>query len=337
MSSFTLPDFTNQIVDDGRFHLTEILGAGNYGVVYKALDLSSPPNSPAFYAIKCLGPVSPHTAQGCPHDEREIALHSRCSAHPGVITLYHRFTYQNHLFVVLELSAGGHLFEAVSAGAFHQNDTLVRSVFLQLIDVVRFFHESGISHRDLKPENILCNAQGTDLRVADFGLAIDSSCSSPPPKSAGGSPSYMSPESVTLGSESESYDPKQSDVWALCVILLNMMSGLYPWRRAHDSDAGFNAFLTDADYLRSTFPISDQLNELLERCFRPVPRTRPTLLQLRTEFVALEKLADYTPTTAPGCVPLDAIIVLCLVQLYRLCTLVIVVVTALHPRDVAVL
>ncbi|KAJ7624888.1 kinase-like domain-containing protein [Roridomyces roridus] len=198
MSSFTLPDFTNQSVDDGRFHLTEILGAGNYGVVYKALDLSSPPNSPDFYAIKCLGPVSPLTAQGCPHDEREIALHTRCSVHPNVITLYHRFATKT------TFSSSSNSPPAVT---FQQNDALVRCVFLRLLDVVRFFHESGISHRDLKPENILCSPQGTDIRVADFGLAIDSS-----PKTAGGSPSYMSPESVTLGTESESYDPKQGDV-----------------------------------------------------------------------------------------------------------------------------
>ncbi|KAJ7751486.1 kinase-like domain-containing protein, partial [Mycena maculata] len=191
------------------------------------------------------------------------------------------------LFIVLELSTGGHLFDAISGGIFQQNDMLVRHVFLQLIDATRFCHERGVYHRDLKPENILCSAEGKDIRIADFGLATECVLSS---SSAGGSLSYMCPESLTLGSESEAYEPWQSDVWALCIILLNMMSGLYPWRKAVDADVGFEAFLTDGGYMRRTFPISDQLNELLERCFRPVPHTRPTLLQLRTEIVSIDKL-----------------------------------------------
>ncbi|KAF7364955.1 Kinase-like protein [Mycena venus] len=286
MSASQLPDFTGRLVDGGRFHLTDVLGSGNYGVVYKALDTASPPHDPIHYAIKCLGPVAPNSTQGSRHDEREIRLHSLCSLHPNVVTLHRRFCDQGFLFVVLELSAGGHLFDAIDAGVFRNNDALVREVFLKLLDAVRFCHERGVYHRDLKPENILCSAGAADIRIADFGLATDCPL---PSTSAGGSVSYMSPESLTLGVESESYLPHQSDVWALCIILLNMMSGLYPWRKAIDADAGFDAFLTDARYLRRAFPISDPLNDLLERCFRPVPHTRPTLLQLRTEIAAMEQ------------------------------------------------
>ncbi|KAJ7135721.1 kinase-like domain-containing protein, partial [Mycena epipterygia] len=284
MSTAAFPDFTNHLLDQGRFHLTEILGSGTYGTVYKALDTNSPPDTPTHYAIKCLGPVAFNTNQGSRHDEREIKLHLQCSSHLNVATLHSRFSDHGHLFIVLELSAGGHLFDAIDHGVFRNNDALVQDVFLQLIDTVRFCHERGVYHRDLKPENILCSAEAKDIRIADFGLATDCAL---PGSSAGGSISYMSPESLTLGSESETYDPCQSDVWALCIILLNMISGLYPWRKALDSDAGFEAFLTDDTYLRGVFPISDPLNDLLERCFRPVPHTRPTLLQLRTEVTAM--------------------------------------------------
>ncbi|KAF8142908.1 kinase-like domain-containing protein, partial [Mycena galopus ATCC 62051] len=273
--------FTDCLVDQGRLHLTYILGAGTYGVVYQGLDTGSPLNAPVHYAVKCLGPIHPHSAQGSRHDEREIKLHQLCSDQPEVVTLYRRFTHEGFLFIVLELSTGGHLFDAIDTGIFKNDDALVRDVFLRLINAVHSCHERGVYHRDLKPENILCSADGSNIRIADFGLATDcpllSTC-------AGGSVSYMSPESLTLGRESEAYEPRQSDIWALCVILLNMMSGLYPWRKAVDSDFGFDAFLTDAGYLRGRFPISRALNDLLERCFRPVPHTRPTLLQLRTEI-----------------------------------------------------
>ncbi|KAJ7460023.1 kinase-like domain-containing protein [Mycena galericulata] len=279
MSSFNLPDLTGQVVDQGRFDLTEILGAGTYGVVYKALDTTSHAEPTAHYAVKCLGPVPSHTTQGSRH---EIPLHSRCSAHPNIVTLYHSFCHQGYLFIVLELSAGGHLFDAISGGAFRQNETLVRDNFLQLVDKVQFCHESGVYHRDLKPENILCRADGRDIRIADFGLATDCAL---PSTSAGW-------ECIVHSlNKSESCEPWQSDAWALCIILLNMMSGLYPWHKALDSDATYAAFLNDGEgYMRRTFLISDELNELLGRCFHPVANARPTLLQLRAEFASIEQL-----------------------------------------------
>ncbi|KAJ7152710.1 kinase-like domain-containing protein [Mycena crocata] len=276
----SLPDFTGRLVDEGRLHLTEVLGAGTYGIVYKALDTTSPSHAPAHYAVKCLGPLAPNSTQGSHHDEREIKLHSHCSAHRNVISLHDRFTFDGHLFIILELSAGGHLFDAIDNGAFRQNDEHVRDVFIQLIDTVRYCHERGVYHRDLKPENILCSTDAGDIRIADFGLATDCILLS---SSAGGSLSYMSPESLTLGSESESYDPRQSDVWAL---------------RSTPTPASTH-FLTDGDYLRRTFPISDPLNDLLERCFRPVPTTRPTLLQLRTEIAAMDTFSSTSNFSPP--------------------------------------
>ncbi|KAJ6453347.1 kinase-like domain-containing protein [Mycena sanguinolenta] len=287
MSHSSTPDFVDALVDDGRLLFTQVLGSGNYGVVYKALDTSSLPDAPIHYAVKCLGSVRPDSPEGSRHDEREIKLHTLCSDNLHIATLHRRFCHAGFLFIVLELSAGGHLFDAIDTGVLKNNDTLVRDVFLQLIDAVRYCHDRGVYHRDLKPENILCSADANEIRIADFGLATDCGL---PSTTAGGSVSYMSPESLTLGRESEAYEPRQSDIWALCIILLNMMSGLYPWRKAIDADAGFDAFLTDDEYLRGLFPISDPLNDLLERCFRPVPHARPTLLQLRSEIAAMDQL-----------------------------------------------
>ena len=41
----------------------------------------------------------------------------------------------------------------------------------QLIDGLAHMHKFGFFHRDIKPENLLCNTDGTDLKIADFGLA----------------------------------------------------------------------------------------------------------------------------------------------------------------------
>jgi hypothetical protein len=69
-----------------------------------------------------------------------------------------------------------------------------------------------------------------------------------------------------------------------------MMTGRFPWHKAVETDDGWHEFLTDEKYLRREFPISDQLDELLERCFRPVSATRPSLLQLRFEIANMKNL-----------------------------------------------
>ncbi|KAJ7096742.1 kinase-like domain-containing protein [Mycena belliarum] len=291
-ASDSLPNLLGHLVDEGRLRLLYELGSGSYGVVYKALDTTSPPDAPTYYAVKCLG-------FGSSQDEREIDLHTVCSTHPSVTTLHRRFYTHGCLCVVLELSTS-ELWAAIDDGVFRNNNALVKKTFLKILDAVRFCHQRGIHHRDLKPENILCRADGSEIRIADFGLAVDDEL---PCSTAAGTPGYMTPESLSLCSRTDSYEPAQSDTWACCVTLLNMMSGMFPWRKAVDSDKGWNAFITDDYYLRRRFPISDPLNDLLERCFRPVAPTRPTLLQLRFEIANMKDLfrvaADSVTVPAP--------------------------------------
>ncbi|KAJ7151180.1 kinase-like domain-containing protein [Mycena filopes] len=295
--SDSLPDLTGHLVDEGRLQIMHVLDAGSYGVVYKALDTTSP--TPAYFAVKCLGPTTQHTT-------REVELHSLCSPHASVSTLHRQFYSYGCHCIVLELSVGD-LWASIEDGVFTDNNALVKQTFLQILDAVRFCHQRGVHHRDLKPANILCNADGSDIRIADFGLALDDEL---PCAVAAGTSSYMTPESLTLGRTTEFYEPEQSDVWACCIILLNMMSGRSPWRKAIESDYEWVRFLTDDKHLRRQFPISDKLNDLIERSFRPVAGSRPTLLQLRMEiatmtdlFVPQETLAPARLLTVPSAVP----------------------------------
>ncbi|KAJ7128657.1 kinase-like domain-containing protein, partial [Mycena epipterygia] len=278
-SSPNLPDLTGLLVDEGRLHLLKVLGAGSYGVVYKALDTTSSLTSPTYCAVKCLG-------FGTRYDKREIDLHTSCSPHPSVITLHRQFYTHGCLCVVLELAAGN-LWGPIESGVFENNNAIIKEVFLQLVDAVRFCHQRGVHHRDLKPENILCSADGTDVRIADFGLAVDDEL---PCSTAAGTTCYMSPESLTLGRATRSYEADQSDVWALCIILLNLISGAFPWLKAANSDAGWCSFLLSDTYLMRNCAISSELNDLLRKCFHPVPGARPSLDELRYDIANMNSL-----------------------------------------------
>ncbi|PPQ77668.1 hypothetical protein CVT25_011103 [Psilocybe cyanescens] len=285
-----MPDFTGRVLNG--FHLLESLGAGAYGKVYRAFDTSS---KSTFYAVKCLNKPEPgsHTEL---LQQREFTLHKLVSGHPNVVTFYRHFNDDKFVYVVLDLCAGGDLFAAITERQiFHNNGHLIKSAFLQLIDGVQYCHDLGVFHRDIKPENVLCSRDGTDVRLADFGLSIQS----PICHDFGcGSSYYMSPECIGRGITTGRYSTRHNDVWALGVILTNMVTGRNPWRYAIPEDECFSAYLHDNDFLRQVLPISEGINTLLKKIFTINPLRRISLPSLRAEFVQIDVFfADEPPPT----------------------------------------
>ncbi|KAJ7107023.1 kinase-like domain-containing protein [Mycena epipterygia] len=281
--SGTLRNLTGCIVDDGRLELISIVGAGAYGKLYKALDITSPSSSPTYFAVKCLRRPALRS-KDAKFQQREYGLHRRMSDHPNIVTLHRHFVDAKHVFMVMDFCSGGDMYRAINNDVYRKDAELIKRTFVSLVDAVRVCHDRGVYHRDLKPENVLLDSEGRAL-LADFGLSTKSTVS----RDMGcGSGSYMTPESFS--SASSSYCPQHSDVWALCIILVNLVSSMNPWHSAQASDHRWNSFMADPDFLREILPISRPLNELLTRCFRTDPARRPSLAQLRHEVLTLPEL-----------------------------------------------
>ncbi|KIJ70058.1 hypothetical protein HYDPIDRAFT_77576 [Hydnomerulius pinastri MD-312] len=284
--SDNLPDFSGQVIDDGRFLLISMLGSGAYGCVYRAVDTTSNPHNPDYYAVKCLS-KSELTAEQLLYQTREISIHqtvSGCS--PYVLTLHHIIEEELYLYFVLDLCEGGDLFTAIiKYHIYHNNDTLIRQAFLEILDGVHACHQKGIFHRDLKPENILCRKGGAGILIADFGLATrkrlckDFGC---------GSSYYMSPECLSRELKYPHYSPLHTDIWSLGIILVNMVTGRNPWRLATPSDEAFLAYVHNQDHLREMLPISHALNELLKRTFNLNPSARISIPEMREAILNME-------------------------------------------------
>ncbi|KAJ3853571.1 serine/threonine protein kinase, negative regulator of sexual conjugation and meiosis [Lentinula lateritia] len=281
----TFPDFAGHLLDNGRFKLIEPLGSGAYGKVYKAIDLTSPCENPKYFAVKCL--LRPRF--GSRHEDfqlREFTLHRLVSSHPNIVG-FHKVLYdQTYVYVVLDLCLGGDLFAAITERkALRQNNELIKSIFIQLLDAVHHCHENGVYHRDLKPENILCSKDGRRIYLADFGLSTQNKVSE---DFGCGSSYYMSPECIGKEFKHGRYSTRHSDIWSLGVILTNMIAGRNPWRYAMTTDDCFSAFLYNRDFLRSVLPISDQANLILKRIFHLNPLNRISIPDLRREILEVD-------------------------------------------------
>lgn len=285
-----------------RIRLTEVLGVGAYGTVYKGRDIITGVE----YAVKALNKLGLDPRQQR-FLSREIRLHYEASQHPHVVTMEQILDTPECLFVILEYCPEGDLFSKITEdGDYVADDWKAKTVFLQILDAVRHLHAIGIYHRDLKPENILVKNNGWNVKLADFGLATQDPITS---DFGCGSTFYMSPECHQPNPRPSScYSSAPNDVWALGVILVNLTCGRNPWKRAALDDSTFRAFMRDPGFLQTILPISDRFNAILQRIFEVDPRRRITLEELREIIVFCPQLNSNKrtfPDTPPQS-PLDS-------------------------------
>ncbi|KAF8155828.1 kinase-like domain-containing protein, partial [Crassisporium funariophilum] len=250
------------LIDGNALQLVEILGVGGYGVVYRAIDAYSW-QCPRSYAVKCLTSARGLSSIRRQLHLREITLHQIASAHPGVVTLHRVVEDHDYTFIIMDYAPDHDLFtQILQQSRYLGDDTLIKHVFLQLLDAVQYCHSLGIYHRDLKPENILCFDHGYRIAITDFGLATTEKSSE---EYRTGSVYHMSPECQAAESEDISaYSPLHNDVWSLGIILLNLATGRNPWKSATPDDPTYQAYQRDPQqFLTSVLPISDELNEIL--------------------------------------------------------------------------
>ncbi|HEX2619812.1 MAG TPA: AAA family ATPase, partial [Phototrophicaceae bacterium] len=96
---------------------------------------------------------------------------------------------------------------------------------IQMLQALVYLHRRNIIHRDLKPANVLVNASGM-VKVLDFGLALSREYIKQDPEAVGGTLAYIAPELLQGSSVSV-----QSDLYAVGLILYEMLNESYPFRR----------------------------------------------------------------------------------------------------------
>ena len=276
----------------GRYRLTEVLGRGGMGAVYRAHHILM--DKPV--AVKVLRQELASDTEAVARFHREARSASRLDHDHIIRVTDFGQTDDGLLFLVMELLDGENLAQVLRRGPlpWRRAATIARDIALGLAHA----HEQGVIHRDLKPENIVLVRRGKSARqmvkVLDFGLAKlihdvgEAGASAAEDEAAEelaarsltrtgaifGTPEYMSPEQAEgrgLGT--------RTDLYALGVVAYQMVSGALPF-----SAPTFLALIAKTvnepapppSQQNASVEIPSTLEELIMQCLAKEPAQRPT-------------------------------------------------------------
>ncbi|MGH2607438.1 MAG: serine/threonine-protein kinase, partial [Anaerolineales bacterium] len=147
----------------GQYRITQKIGEGGMGAVYKA----DQPSVPRAVVIKVLSASFAEYADAGERFQRELKMIARLE-HPHILPVYDYGESDGLLYIVMRYLPGGTLKTRLDAGRLSLHET--NRILSQLAAALDYAHKRGVVHRDIKPANILIDAQG-DVFLTDFGIA----------------------------------------------------------------------------------------------------------------------------------------------------------------------
>jgi len=272
-----------------HYQILEKLGEGGMGVVYKAEDT----RLGRMVALKFLPPELTRDAEAKERFIREAKAASSLQ-HENICTIHDiDETPEGRLYMVLDYYEGQTLREWIKASGTQDAAPWPVSkcidIAMGIAEGLREAHAKGIVHRDIKPGNIILTPRG-QAKILDFGLAsLGSQTHITKTGTTLGTAAYMSPEQAS-GKEVDN----RSDIWALGVILYEMITGMRPFTGEYEQ-AVIYSILHDAPEAvtarRSQVPVD--LERVVNKALAKNPSER--YQQVEEMLVDLRSIASKTP------------------------------------------
>jgi eukaryotic-like serine/threonine-protein kinase len=276
----------------GAYTIQRLLGAGGAGEVWQARDERLGRD----VAIKIL---LPHLSDN-PERTRRFADEARAAGglnHPNIVTVHDVGEDRGVRFIVSECLEGQNLRARIDAGPVPVTEAI--AIAAGCARGLAAAHARGIIHRDLKPENTFIRSDGT-VKILDFGTAKLQCATTDTHGTANetvtgvivGTAGYMAPEQV----EGAPVDAR-TDLFALGVMLYEMLGGQHPYRRASTFET-LHAVLTvdtpDIVAVNRRVPVT--LGRIVMRL---LAKTSASRFQSAADLVAaLEHLENQSPIVA---------------------------------------
>ncbi|RYU94284.1 serine/threonine protein kinase [Emticicia agri] len=247
-----------------NYNVEELLGEGGMGTVYRATDTLLQRS----VAVKIL---HPHLVRDTTFFERfrnEAILSAKLN-HSNVAVLYNFLRDRNDNFMVMEYIDGMTLEKLLKQNGGLPLESVLK-IMMQTLDGLHHAHEKGILHRDIKPANLMLTRDGI-VKLMDFGIArmVGSQRLTRADRIVG-TLEYMAPELLD-GSE----PGVQSDLYAIGVLMYELLSGKMPFEASTDSTLITQILTKKPIPLRSRIGnLPKKVEEILDTLLQKKPEKR---------------------------------------------------------------
>ena len=246
-----------------HYKVLDKLGQGGMGVVYRAQDTKLDRT----VALKFL----PAHLLGDEDIRKRFEREAKAVAslhHPNICPVYEIDDVDEKAFIAMAFIEGESLDKKIEQGPLKLDQAL--AIAQQVAQGLEAAHEKGIHHRDIKPENLMVDAKG-HVTIMDFGLAqLTEASRLTRTDETLGTTSYMSPEQ-TEGSGTD----HRTDIWALGVVLYEMIVGDQPFKGDYDKAIMYSILNEEPEpitALRTGVPM--ELEVGVGKCLEKEPQRR---------------------------------------------------------------
>ena len=248
-----------------RYRGIKLIGQGGFGRTFLARDEDKP--SKPYCVIKQFLPQAQGTDTVQKASElfkqEAVRLDDLGRKHDQIPELFACFTQDNRQYLVQEYIDGQNLAQELKEnGVFDEQS--IRTLLIDLLNVLQFIHSNKLIHRDIKPENIIRRKIDSKLVLVDFGAAKYATTTAlAVTGTIIGSAEYIAPE------QGRGKAINASDLYSLGVTCINLMTNITPFDLYSDAE---NDWLW-RDYLVNN-PVSDQLGQILDKLIQFGTRKR---------------------------------------------------------------
>ncbi|MBA0567106.1 hypothetical protein Golob_011864 [Gossypium lobatum] len=269
------------------YNLGKKLGQGQFGTTFLCVEKGTGKE----YACKSIAKRKLVTPEDVDDVKREIQIMHHLAGHPNVVTIKEAYEDSVAVHVVMELCAGGELFDRIVQRG-HYSERKAAELARTIVGVVEACHSMGVMHRDLKPENFLFVNEQEDspLQAIDFGLSIFFKPGEVL-SDVVGSPYYVAPEVLQ-----KHYGP-EADVWSAGVIVYILLSGVPPFWGETEQEIFEEVLHGELDFISDPWPnISESAKDLVKKMLVRDAKKRITAHEvLRHPWVQVDGVAPDKP------------------------------------------